>query len=290
MVLTASLLTSKYLLDAVIRFRWPVAVYVALLAAVGYGPSVWWCRFACRRWATGDLGADIGLRARLSDLGWGPVIWLGAIGAEIAIAAVVLAIGIPLTGNTEGMSEISADRTYVVALVITAVIAAPVVEEMVFRGVVLRGLRSRLPVVAAVVLQGLLFGLAHVDPIRGVGNVGLVLVLSGVGVAFGIAAHLLGRLGPSIVAHALFNGVVLLVVLTGVADRVQDASGGAGATVVRRQVAVVDQADLTESGGDREARVSRPVVRPELLEWAQTAAVEHDGVVEGGQWFAVDRC
>jgi uncharacterized protein len=133
----------------------------------------------------------------------------------VAIGAVVVALELPLVGNTEGIEAIRADRTYVVSLVITAVIAAPVVEEMVFRGVVMRGLSSRLPIVAVIVVQGLLFGLVHVDPVRGAGNIGLVLVLSGVGIAFGIAVALLGRIGPSIVAHAIFNGAVLLIVLTG---------------------------------------------------------------------------
>jgi uncharacterized protein len=221
-VLTASLIGSKYLLDAVVDFGWPVAVYVALLATVGYGPSLWWCRYVSRRWGTGSLGRDIGLTPRFADLGWGPLVWLGAIGAQIAVGVVVLAFDIPVASNTEGISEISADRTYVWALVISAVIAAPLVEEMVFRGVVMRGLRSRLPVVATVILQGVLFGAAHADPVRGVGNVGLVLVLSGVGIAFGVAATLLRRIGPSIVAHAIFNGVVLLLLLTGVTDRLQD--------------------------------------------------------------------
>ena len=144
-VLTSSLLASKYLLDAIIDFGWPVAVYVALLAAVGYGPSLWWCRFVSQRWGTGELGVDIGLTPRFADFGWGPVIWLGAVAAQVAVGAIVVGFGVPLVGNTEGIDEISADRTYVVSLVITAVIAAPIVEEMVFRGVVMRGLRSRLP-------------------------------------------------------------------------------------------------------------------------------------------------
>jgi membrane protease YdiL (CAAX protease family) len=220
-VLSASLLVSKYLLDAVVRFGWPLAVYVTILAAVGYGPSVWWCRHVSRRWGTGDLGVDIGLTPRFTDLGWGPVIWLGAVAAQVVIGAIVVGLGVPLAGNTDGIEEISADRTYVVSLVITAVIAAPIVEEMVFRGVVMRGLHSRLSIPVVVVVQGVLFGVAHVDPVRGVGNIGLVLVLSGVGSALGIAAVLLGRIGPSIVAHALFNGAVLLVVLSGIADRLQ---------------------------------------------------------------------
>lgn len=284
-VLSASLITSKYLLDAIVGFGWPVAVYVALLAGVGYGPSLWWCRFASRRWGTGDLGVDIGLAPRLSDLAWGPVIWLGAIGAQIAVAAIVVALGVPIVGNTEGIDEIRADRTYVISLVITAVIAAPIVEEMVFRGVVMRGLRSRLPIVAVVVLQGLLFGLAHIDPVRGSGNIGLVMVLSGVGIAFGVATALLGRIGPSIVAHAIFNGAVLLIVLTGVADRLQENVS----TSVREQVGVVDQADVSEPDGERDAHSSRaPLIGVESADRSERGAVEHGHVVEVGEWFGVD--
>jgi membrane protease YdiL (CAAX protease family) len=283
-VLSGSLIVSKYLLDSIVGFGWPVAVYVALLAAVGYGPSLWWCRFASRRWGTGDLGTDIGLTPRFADLGWGPVIWLGAIGAQIVVGAVIVAFDVPLVRNTQGIEEISADRTYVVSLVITAVIAAPVVEEMVFRGVVMRGLRSRLPIVAVVVLQGLLFGAAHIDPVRGVGNIGLVLVLAGVGVAFGVAVALVGRIGPSIVAHALFNGAVLLVVLTGVADRF-DESASAG-----EQVGVVDQANIAEPGGDRDADPSRTaMVDLEPIDRAQVGGVEDGDVVEVCERLVVDR-
>lgn len=275
-VLSGSLIVSKYVLDSIVGFGWPVALYVALLATVGYGPSLWWCRFASRRWGTGDLGTDIGLTPRLADLGWGPVIWLGAIGAQIVVGAVIVALGVPLAGNTEGIEEISADRTYVVSLVITAVIAAPVVEEMVFRGVVMRGLRSRLPMAATVVLQGLLFGAAHIDPVRGVGNIGLVLVLAGVGVAFGVAVALLGRIGPSMVAHALFNGAVLLVVLTSAADRLDAASVSVG-----EQVGVVDQADIAEPGGHGDAHPSRPaIVDLEPIDRGQVAGVEDGDVVE----------
>jgi len=275
-VLTASLLASKYLLDAVVGFGWPVVVYVALLAAVGYGPSLWWCWFASRRWGTGHLGTDIGLTPRWADLGWGPLIWLGAIAAQVVVGAVVIGLGLPFAGNTEGIDEIRADRTYVVSLVITAVIAAPIVEEMVFRGVVMRGLRNRLRVVAAVLAQGLLFGLAHVDPVRGSGNVGLVLVFAGVGVAFGVAAVLLGRIGPTIVAHAIFNGVVLVIVLTGVVDRLDDASlQGA------EQIGVVDEADIAEPRGDRNAGGTRSAAAfVELSEPAERGAVEDVDIVE----------
>ncbi len=284
-VLTGSLVVSKYLLGAVVDFGWPVAVYVALLAAVGYGPSLWWCRFASRRWGTGDLGTDIGLTPRLADLGWGPLIWLGALGTQLAIGAIVIALDVPLVGNTEGIDEIGADRTYVVSLVITAVIAAPIVEEMVFRGVVMRGLRSRLPLLVVIVAQGLLFGAAHVDPVRGAGNVGLVLVLSGVGIAFGVAVALLGRIGPSMVAHAIFNGAVLLIVLSGVADRLQDDASPSTC----EQIGVVDQANVTEARSDRDANSSRlSMGHFEAVDRAQSEAVEHRHILQNGERFVVD--
>ncbi len=89
------------------------------------------------------------------------------IGTQMAMAAIVVGLDLPISNNTDGVTELQADRTYIISLVITAVIAAPVVEEMVFRGVVLRGLRSRMPVILAIVVQGVLFGAAHLDPVRG---------------------------------------------------------------------------------------------------------------------------
>lgn len=282
-VLAVSLLGSKYVLDAVVDYGWPVAVYVAILAVIGYGPSLWWCHFASRRWGTGDLGVDIGLTPRLADLGWGPLVWLGAIAAQVVMGAVVVALDLPLVSNTEGIDELRADRTYVVSLVVAAVIAAPVVEEMVFRGVVMRGLLSRLPLVAVVIVQGLLFGVVHVDPVRGAGNIGLVLVLSGVGIAFGVAVALLGRIGPAIVAHAIFNGAVLAIVLTGVADRLQDdRSSSAG-----EQVGVVDETDLAETCCHGDTGPARTAV-PELVDRFEGGGVEHVDVVERGERLVLD--
>jgi len=213
-VLLGSLVASRFLLEAIIEFEWPIAVFTAISIVIGYGPSMAWCWNASRRWGSGHLLADFGVRLRWVDLGWGPLTWLAAIGCELVALVMVQSAGIPLTSNTEGIGDLDADRTYVISLLVAAVVAAPFVEEVVFRGAVLRGLRSRMPAAIAVGLQGVLFGLAHVDPVRGAGNVGLVILLSAVGVAFGGAAYLLRRIGPAIIAHAVFNLVVMIVVLT----------------------------------------------------------------------------
>lgn len=253
-VLVVSLLGSKFVLDLIVDFDWPVVVYVALLAAMGYGPSVAWWAFAMRRWGSGNRRGDVGFTPRWSDLGWGPLIWIGTIMVQVAIATIVLALDIPLSNNTDDISELTADRTYTVAIVITAVVAAPLVEELVFRGLVLRSLLSVTAPPVAIVGQGVLFGVAHVDPVRGVGNIGLAMVLSAVGIAFGVAAYLLRRIGPTMVAHAIFNGVVMIILLSGVRDRILennpdpfDQNGS-----VAEEVAVVDQTHVAEPHGGRD--------------------------------------
>jgi membrane protease YdiL (CAAX protease family) len=252
-VLVASLLASKFVLDAIVGFEWPIVLYVIVLGLVGYGPSIAWWRFASVRWGSGNPVDDVGARPRWSDLGWGPVIWLAAIGSQAVIAVVVLGFDIPNSNNTDGITELQADRSYVIALVVTAVIAAPLVEETVFRGLVMRSLLSRVGPLIAVPAQGVLFGVAHVDPVRGAGNLGLVLVLTGVGCAFGGFAYLLRRIGPTMVAHAIFNGVVMVLVLTGAADRLREENPGPFGSVVREQIAVVDETNVVEPHGGRYA-------------------------------------
>ena len=254
-VLTLSLLASKYVLDLLVDFGWPVAVYVALLAVIGYGPSIAWWWFASGRWGSGSRLADVGMVPRWSDLGWGPLIWLATILVQTFVGAIVLGFDIPLSNNTDDIGELSADRTYAVAIVIAAVVAAPLVEELVFRGLVMRSLLSKLPAVAAILLQGVLFGVAHIDPVRGVGNIGLAIILSGVGISLGVAAYLLRRIGPTVVAHAIFNGVVMILLLTGIRDRLLEENPDFfdNGSAVAEQIAVVDQPHVAEPDGGRDA-------------------------------------
>ncbi len=223
-VLVVSLIGGKALVDWLIRFDWPVMAYVVILAIVGYGPSLAWGLYVRRRWGAQQL-TSLGWRFRWADLGWGPLTWIAAVGTQIVLAAIVLVFDIPLSSNVESAADLDTDRAYLIATLVTAVIAAPVIEELVFRGLVLRGLLSRMGPAFAIALQGVLFGVAHVDPVRGVGNIGLAFVLSGVGIAFGTAAYLSRRLGPTVIAHAIFNGVVMAIVLSGVLDDVQTDLG-----------------------------------------------------------------
>ena len=244
-VLVVSLVVGKAIVDALVDRAWPLIVYITLSAALSYGPSIGWLYYVRRRWGAGRFDS-VGWRFRWSDLAWGPITWVAAIGVQLVLAAVVLVFEIPLSSNVESISEADADRAYLVATAVAAVVAAPIVEELVFRGLVLRGLLSRFGAVLAIGLQGILFGIAHVDPARGIGNVGLAVILSGVGIALGTSAYLTRRLGSAVIAHAIFNGVVVAILLSGALDDV-DRSVFEGRSA---ELDVVDEPHVAEPCGD----------------------------------------
>ena len=90
-------------------------------------------------------------------------------------------------------------------------ICAPIVEEALFRGAVMRGLLSKMAAVWAIGIQAVLFGAAHFDPDFGRESIGLIIALSVAGVGLGLGCYLLRRLGPVIIAHAVMNAVAITV-------------------------------------------------------------------------------
>ena len=89
--------------------------------------------------------------------------------------------------------------------ILLIVIAAPISEEVCFRGMLFGGLRERLPRVAAALLAGLVFGALHA--LTGVTAVPPLIV-------FGFVLSLLyektGSIVPGILLHMLNNSVALL--------------------------------------------------------------------------------
>ena len=192
----------------------PAAVMVAASALLAYGPTVWFWWWSTRRWGSGSMRNDAGFTARLADLGWGPTVAIACFLTQGMLAVVVRLLHVPFRSNLEGFDDIRNDMGYVIATFVMAVVVAPVVEEVLFRGLIQRSLASVMPQWTAVALQAVMFGCAHFDPRRGMGNIGLVLVLSGVGAVLGTSARLTRRLAPGITAHAIINGVALVVAFT----------------------------------------------------------------------------
>jgi membrane protease YdiL (CAAX protease family) len=105
-----------------------------------------------------------------------------------------------LTGNAHGAGFFF--------MAVLLVIGAPVVEEIFYRGMLLRSLKRYLPVWPAILVDGFLFGLVHFDLVTLPG-----LALFGVILAW--LSHRSGRLGPNILAHATFNAATVLVLWKG---------------------------------------------------------------------------
>ena len=176
-----------------------------------YGTLLWYCRAVSRRYGTDDLGHDLGLQFRWIDLAIGLGCWFAAVVTQIVVSLVLQALGLPLGSNTEDITDSTTDPMLFVALAVTAILVAPVVEELFFRGLLLRSFKSRLVPWLAGVVQGLIFGAIHVQVGLGVANLTLISALAGVGIVFGFFADRVGRLGPVIVAHGILNTIAVLV-------------------------------------------------------------------------------
>jgi membrane protease YdiL (CAAX protease family) len=87
-------------------------------------------------------------------------------------------------------------------LLVMAGIVAPIVEELVFRGLFFGWLRARLGVAAGVVLSAAGFALAHGIPI-------LMPALFVHGMILALVYQRSGSLWPPIVMHGLFNAIML---------------------------------------------------------------------------------
>ena len=90
-------------------------------------------------------------------------------------------------------------------LLVLMAVAAPVVEEILFRGLLYQHLRRHRSVAAAVVVSAALFAAAHVIPV-------LLPSLFGLGVVLALLVERYASIYPAIVLHALNNGIAVTLV------------------------------------------------------------------------------
>ena len=162
----------------------------------------------CRTKGSGSLADDYGLRITKP---------LDAIGG-IAVGLVSQLILIPilyapiihfapsikdtLEKPAKELVDLVQGNWGVVALTVLVVVGAPIVEELFFRGLLLRSLVRRLGPVPAIVTSAVLFGLAHFEGVQ-------LPALIVFGLVLGYLAYRTGRLGPGIFAHMAFNAVTI---------------------------------------------------------------------------------
>jgi len=179
---------------------------------VGYVGAPWLASWTA---GTRHFLADIGLRFRLIDIPLG--IAVGVAGQYLVDLAYrpfqhdITNYNAP----TQKLIGASHGSGGVLIIVLASVVFAPFAEELCFRGLLLKGLvrlstplsvgpsRARtLGVVGAIVLDGLLFGLAHGELVQLAG-------LAVFGMALATLSYRTGRLGMNMVSHASFNLVAV---------------------------------------------------------------------------------
>jgi membrane protease YdiL (CAAX protease family) len=171
---------------------------------------------ASRLRGTGNIVRDMGLRFR----GWDVLIGAGAglAGQFLLVNALYLPFehldpklshelqqpAKHLTGGFPGAD--------LAVIAILTVLVVPVIEELLFRGLVLRGFvrlfrgagRSLGPLLA-VTSTGIVFGLAHFELLE-------FPALAAFGIVLSVMAYKFRRLGPGIFAHATFNLLAILFI------------------------------------------------------------------------------
>jgi|LauGreDrversion4_2_1035121.scaffolds.fasta_scaffold239698_1 membrane protease YdiL (CAAX protease family) len=180
-------------------------------AVVMWAVFLLFLRMLTRGLGSGSWRHDYGLAFRAVDVPAG--IALGLLG-QFVIAPLV---NLPLTRlfpdsfDTEEIERRARELTdsatgaWVIALVLIVVVAAPVVEELMYRGLLQQGLSNSLGATKAWLIAAAVFAAIHLQPIEFPGLFAFALLL-------GWIHRRTGRLGMCIVTHMSFNACGLLLV------------------------------------------------------------------------------
>jgi membrane protease YdiL (CAAX protease family) len=155
----------------------------------------WW--LAHRRGATAPLG-ELGIPPRFGDA------WLIGIGLVLAVvAAVALTQFADIEEAPQEIARLADEAAGFTALLASlgTVLAAPLVEEIIFRGVLLRGLQHYVPFAAAVIASSAAFAVFHYN---GPDTVVVLPPLFLLGVILAVTAHRRG-VGAAVYIHSGFN-------------------------------------------------------------------------------------
>lgn len=184
----------------------PVALLACSLVAQQVAQGLW--PWVVSKWKGLGLVADWRLRFKPVDLGIG----LGAAIMAFGLAAVASGAVSNLVNLTD---ESQAENTqflldakgtpWLAVFLVAAIVGAPLTEELLFRGLILRAFEKRFGKVVAVIGSMVAFTLPHFTGSNLDGTLVLFASIGAVGLVFGVLTVVTDRLGPAIVAHVIFN-------------------------------------------------------------------------------------
>lgn len=186
----------------------PMGIAIALVAArVGFGLGA-------------QVGSAFGMpRFRWSDLGRGFAV--GLLCTALASVLTLALTGSPAPAGSVHVTGSLWTLGYLVPNVVIPIVIAPFIEEWFFRGVWLGGVRAALPAslpvatrdALAIAASAVVFALLHLSEYSGHGvyTVISLVELLAVGAGCGVLVVRTGRLGGAMVAHAVYNALIVLI-------------------------------------------------------------------------------
>lgn len=187
----------------------PISTLAAGVVATwaAYVGGMWW---ASQRVGTGDFRRDYVVEFDPLDLVAVPV---GVLTQLVLVPVVYVPLRSiwPDTFTDDRLEETARDLVdrasgmSIVALVVIVVVGAPIVEELVYRGLLQHSFASRVSEPVALVVVAAWFAVIHFRPIEYPG-------LFVAGLVFGGCLLITGRLATAMIAHAAFNATGLLAV------------------------------------------------------------------------------
>lgn len=141
---------------------------------------------------------------------------LCVIGSQIATFGAAALVGLEDTNDASNTGILDDNRgsIWIVGVIFLVVVGAPLAEELLFRGLILRVLQKSLGGVFAVVISSILFAIPHWQADASwQETIVLLSALATVGLVLGTGAVVTNRLGPAIIAHFVFNAIGTVVTL-----------------------------------------------------------------------------
>lgn len=188
-------------------------VVTALLYAVLVASIVYAGRDLARRYS--GWGWTFGLqRPKPMDFAWLAAGFGMAFGGRIVVGILANALDRNALKQSQNLVVHSHSITVYLALGVIVVLVAPVVEELMFRGLMLRTLMRRWGFWPAALLSSAIFAVFHtyeVDTLAGA--LTLAAVVFTLGLSNCLLARWSGRLAAGIMNHMLFNGLAILVLI-----------------------------------------------------------------------------
>lgn len=191
---------------------------VVLLAAQNF-TIIAWLAMVARRKGLGSLRADFGFTLRPAEgSALDAVPWF-FVGVGLQIAALI-PVGLlnALYGHSAEQEVVrTADHALgwqVPLIVLGVVVLAPVTEELLFRGALLRALLRRTTPDRAVFVSAVAFGVVHVVGDPSVGSLIALPAIILLGIVSGFQAAKTGNLSRSILLHMGFNALSAILLFS----------------------------------------------------------------------------